>query len=88
MENAIRAQIWDNIDLGPVPTQVLRHGPVRGVTQRKQCECDLIFLKDNSNEFVIGTDKIIERITSIEYFNELKYAPDTIFKLSPNPKCS
>ncbi|MFN8291208.1 MAG: hypothetical protein U0U70_13205 [Chitinophagaceae bacterium] len=87
IQNALRAQIWDTYTIGPVPTQVIRHGPIRGITQKDQCNCDLKFLVDNAEEVVIGTDKIIERKDSPDFFNELYYPTDTIFEVNPNPIC-
>lgn len=86
-EKVLRAQIWDTIDSIPVPTQVIRHGPIRTERQITQCTCDLQHLKSNANEYVPGTDKIVYRNLSPEYFNETTYPTDTIFRVTPNPNC-
>jgi hypothetical protein len=85
--NVLRAQIWDTIDSIPIPTQIIRHGPFRTELQINQCYCDLQHLKSHASEYVIGTDKIVSRNLTPQFFNETTYPTDTIFQVTPNPTC-
>ena len=82
----IRAQIWDTIS-DIVPTHVPRHGPIRTLIEKPQCDCDLKFLIKNANEVVYQTDKIIYSDKIPEFFDLSIYYTDSLFKVEPNPKC-